>query len=146
MDQCFVCLDEAPPLLRVCACADRKVHILCQRRLVRKVASHSAGTCPVCNAVYTNAVPTRRLYVRGDKCLLCCVLLACCISTDAIFLVLLLDFVRFGNTASMYASVSIGACAVATNAISAGVIYYAKPIQIVRGCKLNFRQAPLLPV
>ena len=51
MTECFICLDDAPPLLtRLCLCTDRAIHPACQRALVAKAPKADATLAAVCGA------------------------------------------------------------------------------------------------
>ena len=51
-DVCFVCLEgpEGGELIRsICNCANRAIHLACQRELTRRTPAHANGYCAVCN-------------------------------------------------------------------------------------------------
>ena len=54
--ECYICAEgrSAGPLLSVCACSGRYVHLRCQRELLHRMPEHEAS-CPVCKVPYTNA-------------------------------------------------------------------------------------------
>ena len=53
---CYICFGgpEDGPLLDVCACKDRLVHVECQRRMM--VGTTRSTKCPVCETVYGNVL------------------------------------------------------------------------------------------
>ena len=51
MTECFICLDDTPPLLtKLCLCTDRAIHPACQRALVAKAPKADATLAAVCGA------------------------------------------------------------------------------------------------
>lgn len=71
-DVCFVCLESSPPLLNVCDCKTRYVHLGCQKRLL-DVPSHEGGICPVCSKRYSNLDDKPR-FVEPSYILAACML------------------------------------------------------------------------
>jgi len=71
---CFICMEEgradAPLVNSVCHCANRPMHLACQRELTSKTPAHAGGYCAVCNAPYTNVRTTSKtaLSPDGRKC------------------------------------------------------------------------------
>lgn len=62
--ECFVCLEGAPPLFRVCRC-NALVHAHCLHELVHRVPAHEDDYCPICLDPYDlSSVVRYRLY-RG---------------------------------------------------------------------------------
>jgi len=58
MTECFICLDDTPPLLTgLCLCTDRAIHPACQRALVAKAPKADdtlAAVCGACKQEYRN--------------------------------------------------------------------------------------------
>ena len=53
---CFVC-EDGGEVFAVCGCADRLVHLECQKAMMQKTSSHRNG-CPVCMMQYNNVTST----------------------------------------------------------------------------------------
>ena len=67
---CYVCEEIGQqPAFAVCACADRFLHLTCQRQLMTQTISHRLG-CAVCQTAYTNVeieASNRRLSQEGRR-------------------------------------------------------------------------------
>lgn len=67
---CFVCYDDAAPMMRPCACRT-PVHEACLRSSILKVPSHRDG-CPVCRQKYEGIECVERRRWRFDADAMVC--------------------------------------------------------------------------
>lgn len=68
---CYVCLESHAPLLSLCACTDRYVHVACFQELIHRTPAH-ASKCAVCHAEYRIEKALRGAKCTWDACYILC--------------------------------------------------------------------------